>query len=211
MKTLHACLSIVLIAAFTMPQDASADDTSSDDAVKIDMDTPKGWSGETISLPPGFAPGMKLKGREVIRFAPGMFQPQSDSFFSYAFVFWLPDRKSLDAKTIEAELLTYYKGLATAVARGQKLEVDPKDFSITMKPVEKKRDSYRVTLKWSEPFRTRKAQTLLFEVAAKKIDGRTDWLLDVAASPQPFNAKIWKQLHSVLESVKISKVTKKSE
>ena len=39
---------------------------------------PEGWSGETISLPPGFAPDMALKGAEHIRFAPGMMKPASD-------------------------------------------------------------------------------------------------------------------------------------
>ncbi len=44
---------------------------------------PEGWSGETIAIPPGLAPDMKLKGSEHIRFAPGMMKPASDSFFSY--------------------------------------------------------------------------------------------------------------------------------
>lgn len=36
------------------------------------LTAPKDWGGETIKLPPGFAPDMKLKGSEHIRFAPGM-------------------------------------------------------------------------------------------------------------------------------------------
>ena len=39
---------------------------------------PAGWDGETIQLPPGFSPEMKLKGSEHIRFAPGMMDPESD-------------------------------------------------------------------------------------------------------------------------------------
>ena len=42
-----------------------------DDKDEIPLKAPKGWSGETIKLPPGFARDMKLRGIEVIRFAPG--------------------------------------------------------------------------------------------------------------------------------------------
>jgi hypothetical protein len=37
---------------------------------------PAGWGGETIQLPPGFAPDMKLKGVEHIRYSRGMMNPK---------------------------------------------------------------------------------------------------------------------------------------
>jgi hypothetical protein len=43
---------------------------------------PTEWGGETIQLPPGFAPEMKLQGSEHIWFAPGMMNPETDAFFS---------------------------------------------------------------------------------------------------------------------------------
>ena len=52
---------------------------------------------------------MKWKGQEEIRFAPGMFKPDAADFFSYALLFWLPDGEEIDPKTMEAELLTYYR------------------------------------------------------------------------------------------------------
>src|SRR5204863_171753 len=52
---------------------------------------PKGWGKETIELPPQFAPDMKWKGVEELRFAPGMFKAGADDFFSYALLFWLPE------------------------------------------------------------------------------------------------------------------------
>lgn len=93
------------------------------------MPEPKGWSKESIDLPPkDFAPEMKWKGKEEIRFAPGMFKADAADFFSYAFLFWLPDGQKIDAKTMEQELLTYYRGLSKTVlasrkARGGCLEV----------------------------------------------------------------------------------------
>ena len=37
------------------------------------LNAPNGWRGERIALPPAFAPKMKFKGVEQVRFAPGMF------------------------------------------------------------------------------------------------------------------------------------------
>ena len=76
---------------------------------------PEGWTGETIELPPGFAPNLKLKGSEHIRFAPGMFKPASDSFFSYAFVFELQPKPELTEAVVKEEFLKYYRGLCLAV------------------------------------------------------------------------------------------------
>src|ERR1700686_4518574 len=87
---------------------------------------------ETIALPPSFAPDMKWKGTEELRFAPGMFKANAPGFFSYALLFWLPDDAEIDAKTMEGELLTYYRGLAAAMLKGKKQEVDTKVFSLTI-------------------------------------------------------------------------------
>ncbi|HUR54586.1 MAG TPA: hypothetical protein VMZ71_10665, partial [Gemmataceae bacterium] len=85
---------------------------------------PKGWAGEVIDLPPkGFAPEMTWKGKEEIRFAPGMFKADAQDFFSYALLFWLPADQKTDAKTLEEELLTYYRGLAKTVLASKKQEV----------------------------------------------------------------------------------------
>ena len=44
-----------------------------------------------IDLPPkDFAPDMKWKGKEEIRFAPGMFKPNAPDFFSHRFCFGSP-------------------------------------------------------------------------------------------------------------------------
>ena len=82
------------------------------------LEAPEDWRGETIKLPPAFAPDMKLKGEEVIRFAPGMFQPGSDSFFTYVFAFEVEPRPELTEKILKDEFLKYYRGLCEAVLGG---------------------------------------------------------------------------------------------
>src|SRR5438045_1155199 len=93
MKQASLLLSIVIAiaAAAHLPHMSFAADSN---AAAASPDTPDTtlvfnttWKGERIQLPPPFAPAMKLKGTEEIRFAPGMFDASSATFFSYAFVF----------------------------------------------------------------------------------------------------------------------------
>src|SRR5262249_32272032 len=44
---------------------------------------PQGWRTEHFTLPPDFAPDIEVHGVEDLLFAPGMFAPESDSYFSY--------------------------------------------------------------------------------------------------------------------------------
>ncbi len=71
----------------------------------IQLKAPEKWSGETITLPPGFARDMAIKGVEVIRFAPGMFDPQAEDFFSYASSS-CRSRKAADGKQLHDEFLS---------------------------------------------------------------------------------------------------------
>lgn len=61
-------------------------------------------------LAAAFAPAMKLRGVEEIRFAPGMFQAQADSFFSCAFVFSVTKEQELTPAVIQQEILVCYRG-----------------------------------------------------------------------------------------------------
>ncbi|MHC4879718.1 MAG: hypothetical protein ACYTGL_24965 [Planctomycetota bacterium] len=206
MKPLMFAISCVLL--LTAVSRAHAQETESKpSAVSLTLEAPEGWSGETINLPPGFARDMTLKGVEVIRFAPGMFQPDAESFFSYALVFWLPETESLTQKQLHEELLKYYRGLATAVARGRKLGVDPGDFQLKLNPIEKQPGSFRATLDWAEPFRTGKVQALRFEVSSRKAKDQSGLLLSIAASPQPHDHKLWKQLNAILKTAKFVAAT----
>lgn len=183
--------------------------TAADDEVAISFKTPEGWGGETLQLPPGFARDMKLKGIEEIRFAPGMFKPDSESFFSYGFVFWLPGDEPLEAKTIHDEIVTYYRGLASAVSRG---EIKTDGFKLKLEAVEERQAEWVGTLEWIEPFRTKKAQTLRFEISQRQLkEPARARLLSIAVSPQEPKHEIWKALRELLKSVEIKKAAESEE
>ncbi len=171
---------------------------------------PEGWSGETISLPPQFAPDMKLKGSEHIRFAPGMMKASSESFFSYAFVFELQPKPALTEAVIKEEFLTYYKGLCKAVLNGKGPDVDPSEFKIELQPVKaegqraseennaKTPTQYVGTLNWVEPFATKKPQKLNLEIWTWTRNDQN--YIFACVSPQARDAGIWKQLREIRDN-----------
>src|SRR5262249_49879756 len=150
-------------------------------------------------LPPAFAPDMKWKGVEELRFAPGMFKADSDTFFSYALLYWLPADQKIDARTIERELLTYYRGLATAALKNMKKEVDVRGFRGSIKEAPGTPDkrpggeavtAYAGELKWTEPFATGKSQTLRLEIHSWLSEKHKHHGVFVCASPQPETAAV---------------------
>jgi hypothetical protein len=174
---------------------------------------PKGWSKESINLPPkDFAPEMKWKGKEEIRFAPGMFKADAADFFSYAFLFWLPDGQKIDAKTMEQELLTYYRGLSKAVLASKKREVDVSKFTLSIKEAKEKsgkRGSGETSsawvgeLKWVEPFATAEPQTLRFEIHVWVAEKHNHHCVFVCVSPQPEKAEIWTKLREIRDGTTV--------
>ncbi len=165
---------------------------------------PKGWSKESIALPPGFAPKMTWKGEEELRFAPSWQKADADTFFSYALLLWLPEDQKVDKDTVEKELLAYYRGLATAVLKGKKQEPDVTAFSVTLKasPAEKRSTGETVSgyvgeLKWTEPFTTCKAQTLRLDIHIWYSEKHKHHCVFICASPQPEDAAVWKMLREI--------------
>ena len=159
-----------------------------------------GWGGEVITLPPGFARDMQTVGVEDIRFAPGMFKADAEDFFSYIFVITSTKGQTFETDFVRSELLLYYQGLAKSVSRGK---IDPGGFALKLEPVKAQglKAAYTGTLDWVEPFATRKAQTLHFDVQVRVEDGR-DYLI-VCVSPQKSDHAVWPKLHKVRESFRL--------
>lgn len=185
-----------LTAVALLPATHRGAEPSGDD---IPLQAPKGWRGETIQVPPGFAPEMKLIGTEKIRFAPGMFKPDATDFFSYVLVFRLKPEPELTVETLERELLVYYQGLAKAVSKG-KIKTD--GFTCSVKKLAEDRQAktpanYTAELKWSEPFATSKPQTLHFQLRAwRDKTGDHNWVF-MAVSPNKADDPIWKTMQEI--------------
>jgi hypothetical protein len=178
-----------------------------DEPGSFKLAAPAGWGGETIQLPPEFAPDMKLTGSEHLRFAPGMMKPDSDSFLSYAFVFELQPQPVLTEDMVRDEFLKYYRGLCNAVLDGKLPGVDPTEFTLELQRVnsnpqpssdEKATEAptqYTGVLDWVEPFATKKPQRLNLEI--RTWGGSDRNYIFVCVSPQARDTAIWKQLHTI--------------
>lgn len=75
---------------------------------------PAGWFDDHLPVPPLFAPSLPLRGSETTREPPGMYDPTSDQFFSYAFLLWLDGNPTLDLNSLRSNIATYYQGLCGA-------------------------------------------------------------------------------------------------
>jgi hypothetical protein len=139
------------------------------------------WTGERITLPPGFARDLGWNGVEEIRFAPGMFEPGKPDFFSYVLVFLLEPGADISEQGLQRELLTYYSGLSKAVMASRGLEVDTSGFAVSIQQEEESGGAptaapdalaWKATLDWIEPFATREQQRLHLEVHTWEHEGQ---------------------------------------
>lgn len=170
----------------------------------VEFHTPPEWRGESIQLPPGFAPDLKWNGVEHIRFAPGMFQPDSESFFSYVLVFLLKDGDDVSEAAVKEQILTYYQGLAKAVMGSKQISVDTSTFTLELGPLENPDESppaaakdaevktWNGVLDWVEPFATQKKQALTIEVHLWN-RGKNP-VVYFTVSPQDKDHEIWKEM-----------------
>lgn len=177
------------------------------------------WKGERIALPPAFAPAMKLKGIEEIRFAPGMFQAQSETFFSYAFVFSVTKAQELTPEIIQREMLVYYRGLAESVlkSKGKTVEADKFTFKLerakqatgppAQLPAATPVTQYAGELDWVEPFVTGKPQVLHFEIQVWTDPIAPRSYLFVCTSPKARGEteSVWKELRSIRRTFEVKR------
>jgi hypothetical protein len=162
---------------------------------------PEGWGHETIPFPLGFAPDLGYEGVEELRFAPGMFKPDQEGYWSYAFVWWLDGRPALDAPAWNASLKRYFAGLCTSVAKDKGQTIDTAEFSASVHAVagaQRKLGhavaAFAGTVDSYDPFATGKPIVLNVEVWVWDCDRSGKRAAIVLASPKPASAPIWSSL-----------------
>ena len=161
---------------------------------------PANWAFERFALPPAFAPGIPYKGVEELRFSPGMFNKDSATYFTYAFVTELDNVTSISQNDISDYLLKYFKGLCKSTAKDRKLVIDTTKINVT---IEKKKGIpvneiiYTASMNIFGVFADGAAVKLNMEVkvlmnaVAKKI------YLIFIASPREKTDAVWKKLYEI--------------
>jgi hypothetical protein len=219
MKLSRLILQIVISATAISNLSAADAIAAASDAPDTTLVFNTTWKGERIQLPPPFAPAMKLKGTEEIRFAPGMFDAGSASFFSYAFVFSVSKDQALTEDIIQREILAYYRGLSEFILKRKKVNADADKFTFKLQQAKEaagtpekvaasaKAVQYHGELNWTEPFVTAKPQVLYFEIQSWADPATSRNYLFVCTSPKPRGDAdaTWTELRNIRRSFEVKR------
>jgi hypothetical protein len=167
---------------------------------------PDNWEFERFSLPPSFAPGIKYKGFEELRFAPGMFKKDSLDYFTYIFVASIDSLKDISRKDVQAYLVNYYKGLCGTVAKDNKLTIDISKITavITRKrTLSSKTIIYDSSLTIFGVFADGALLKLNMEIKVVKDMPHQKIYLLFVTSPQPKTSAVWDKLYEIQRNFKI--------
>ncbi len=167
---------------------------------------PAGWAFERFELPPSFAPGIPYHGFEELRFAPGMFNKDTVTYFAYAFIAQLDIVIAISQNDISDYLLKYYKGLCSSVAKDRKLVIDTNQITAI---VEKKKGIPETIYNASvnlfgvfadgAPVKLNMEVKVLINTVAKKTR------LIFIVSPREKTDVVWKKLYEIQQAFAIPK------
>lgn len=154
------------------------------------------WHREEIAMPPQFAPDLPA-GEEVLMFAPGMFDPEDDGFWSYVFLMRVEESDLSEARILEIFEL-YYDGLLETVAadRNEHVGHDPAQVSLQSLG----QGVYRLEISLMETFVTMESLLLHVWLEVQESEGAATELR-VKASPQAEGHMIWEQLEVALKAL----------
>jgi hypothetical protein len=110
----------------------------------------------------------------------------------------------LRARSLEKDLLKYYKGLCASVARSNKLDLDLSKIAVQLTKPEQKgslggeeAELLQGRIDWYDPFVTGKALRLQLEIWGRSADGQKRSCLFALASPGEKSAPVWDTLRKI--------------
>jgi hypothetical protein len=155
-------------------------------------ETPKDWRHERLEFPLSFAPDIELEGYEELRFAPGMFQRGSDTYFSYVLALRLEGTVEVDVPFLDSFLERYYRGLCQAVAEGRDLKLD---LDAIHADVTRTREGFRAEIDLFDAFAAGEPLHLRLDLDVHARPRQTEIL--GLASPLPEDQPVWTELRSI--------------
>ena len=161
----------------------------------------EGWRPETITLPPAFAPELAIEGSEELAFAPGMFRPGAEDYFSYAFGMRLETSDAVDAEFLEWFLDGYFQGLCAAVG-GERLGKSEEEIAAIRSRVKLGGRGYQAVVDLFDPFSAGDELRLFLEIESHRWQDRVEApgeTIDVLvlASSHERGAEVWDKLDSI--------------
>ena len=167
---------------------------------------PANWTFERFTLPPEFAPGFPYKGVEELRFSPGMFNKDSTTYFTYAFVAKLDNVTAISQNEIRDYLLEYFKGLCSRTAKDRKLVIDTTQITVMVekkKPIKANQIIYNASLNIFGVFADGASVKLNMEVKVLMKAAAKEVYLIFIASPREKMDAVWKKLYEIQKEFKM--------
>jgi hypothetical protein len=156
---------------------------------------PAGWRFEKMPVPPGFAPDVKLAGFEEIRFAPGMFDNTSPTYFTCILVISANGAPELGAPEIQDFLQKYYRGLSVGLGQRKGLAIDAAQMIAEVTPGASNRYTARVI--FFDSFTDGRKIALNVEARVVPAAGTGKTYLTLLVSPQGKDNEIWPRLREM--------------
>ena len=178
---------LVVIALFSYSLHMNAQQSGHD--ARVLTQQPEGWRFELIPFPLEFAPTISLAGFEELLFAPGMYDPETEDFFSYVFIWQVELSDIIDNETLKQYFVDYYAGLYKVVSGDKK----GKSIDVTL---DQENNKFNGIIDWVEPFKTRQPQRLRFS-GFQQICKDNTLRITVHVSPQPQNHQIWQNMQAI--------------
>lgn len=167
------------------------------------LKTPMDWRLEKITLPLDFAPQMKLEGVEELRFAPGMFDSNSENHFTYLFAIAISNKRTFKKKDIQLFLEQYYRGLSKVVAQGVEKELDFSKINVSIQrdpAIKSNGKNYNIKVLYLDTFNHGEEVLLNVDMNVICNKKKKETYLFAKVSPQPKNHAVWNTMHNVTPS-----------
>src|ERR1051326_2103391 len=175
---------------------------------KFKFNAPPEWKKETIKFPLDFAPEIDYQGFEELRFAPGMFDPHADSYFTYTFFWCLKGERKITPEALADNLTRYFKGLCRAVGNGRGLNIDLEKIKAEVENYsahdKRYKNMYHAKIATFDPFNKGEAISLNLEIALLDNKKPDQTVMIFCVSPKGFPESVWKQLREIRDSFEIS-------
>lgn len=161
---------------------------------------PDQWTTETFGIPIDFAPSIPYVGVEEVRFAPGWGDPNSEDYWTYAFLWYLDGKPDFIAKTMEENLEAYYSGLVGRNIVSRKI---PKEKVFPVKANFVMANTYEGDLSTFEgsvhmlDYMTQQPITLQCLIHVKECAGKDNTFVFYEVSPKEATHEIWSTLNNI--------------
>lgn len=167
------------------------------------LNKPKGWGTEHFQVPVDFAPEIRYKGVEDIRFAPGWGDSTSAEHWSYAFLWWLKDKPVVNAATLNTYLTAYYNGLVKRNVIGRRIPAEKQVPTVVdikkVKTLEGDVETYGGTIRMLN-YMVQRPIVLHCTIHVSNCESQQRTALFFEISPQQASHAIWKQMDGLWSS-----------